>query len=218
MQFDIVLPVKMREMDVKKGKKGRHDTFQSKVFRSFFYEPLQGSKRFCGQVRLIAFLLFRDQWWVHSVNERSVYVCKHQVKQRDFRKGTTALLAKPQFSLSYNLPIPWQVLTFGEFILAFSLYEMSLDISNPRWAWNMRTKSFRLGKTEAIRVAIFWDNSREILLQKGTSKCILKKEMPKFIWSSPRTVKEPHKMDSKQFWRLLFFTLYLSFLGKRAML
>ena len=34
---------------------------------------------------------------------------------------------------------------------------MSLDISNPRRAWNMRTKSFQFGKTEAIRVAIcFW--------------------------------------------------------------
>ena len=32
---------------------------------------------------------------------------------------------------SYDLPIPRQVLTFGEFIHAFLLYEMSLDISNP---------------------------------------------------------------------------------------
>ena len=36
MQFDVVLLFKMREIEVKKGKKGRHDTFQRKVFRSFF--------------------------------------------------------------------------------------------------------------------------------------------------------------------------------------
>ena len=49
----------------------------------------------------------------------------------EVRRGTPALY-RPQVFPSYDLPIPRQVLTFGEFILAFSLYEMSLDISNPR--------------------------------------------------------------------------------------
>ena len=47
-----------------------------------------------------------------------------------FRRGTPALY-RPLVFPSYDLPIPWQVLTFVEFILGFSLYEMSLDISNP---------------------------------------------------------------------------------------
>ena len=38
-------------------------------------------------------------------------------EQRDFRKGTTALLAKPQFSLSYNLSLSWQALTFGKIFI-----------------------------------------------------------------------------------------------------
>ena len=33
-------------------------------------------------------------------------------KRVKVRKGTTALLAKPQFSLSYNLSLSWQALTF----------------------------------------------------------------------------------------------------------
>ena len=47
-----------------------------------------------------------------------------------FRRGTPALY-RPLVFPSYDLPIPRQVLTFGEFIHAFLLYEMSLDISNP---------------------------------------------------------------------------------------
>ena len=47
-----------------------------------------------------------------------------------FRRGTPALY-RPLVFPSYDLPIPRQALTFVEFIFAFSLYEMSLDISNP---------------------------------------------------------------------------------------
>ena len=35
-------------------------------------------------------------------------------KRVKVRKGTTALLAKPRFPLSYNLSLSWQALIFGE--------------------------------------------------------------------------------------------------------
>ena len=57
-------------------------------------------------------------------------------------------------------------------------------------------------------------------LSKSKTRYILKeKEAPKFIWSSPHLFsKSCQKMGSNHFWRLYFFTLYLSFSGKRAML
>ena len=92
------------------------------------------------------------------MNERSVYVCKHQVKQRDFRKGTTALLAKPQFSLSYNLSLSWQALTFGGSFSVFLLENRRFSESKVS-SQRERTESFRLGKTEVIRVAIFGETN-----------------------------------------------------------
>ena len=58
------------------------------------------------------------------------FKCNFGSKLVEVRRGTPALY-RPLVFPSYNHPIPWQVLTFGEFILTFSLYEMSLDISNP---------------------------------------------------------------------------------------
>jgi hypothetical protein len=46
--------------------------------------------------------------------------CNFGSKLVEVRRGTPALY-RPQVFPSYNLPIPWQVLTFGEFILGFSL-------------------------------------------------------------------------------------------------
>ena len=40
------------------------------------------------------------------------FKCNFGSKLVKVRKGTTALLAKPQFSLSYNLSLSWQALTF----------------------------------------------------------------------------------------------------------
>ena len=87
----------------------RHSRRVMVVLGSKLYKPLQGSKRHLRPSRP------KMQLWF---------------KVDKIRRGTPALY-RPQVFPSYDHPIPGQVLTFGEFIFAFSLYEMSLDISNP---------------------------------------------------------------------------------------
>ena len=67
-------------------------------------------------------------------NRRTKYFRrKYQMKQRSFRKGTTALLAKPQFPLSYDLSISWQALTFPIlshfFMLIFSIFHSKVTLN-----------------------------------------------------------------------------------------
>ena len=68
----------------------------AKVFRSFFYEPLQGSR----------FLLQAEP----------ALKCNFGSKLVEVRRGTPAL-CRPQVFPSYDLPIPWQALTFGEIFI-----------------------------------------------------------------------------------------------------
>ena len=55
-------------------------------------------------------------------------------KRVKVRKGTTALLAKPQFSLSYNLSLSWQALTFIAHSHFFSLKAKNVSFEQIRVA------------------------------------------------------------------------------------
>ena len=73
--------------------------------------------------------------------DKSALKCNFGSKLVKVRRGTPALY-RPQVFPSYNLPIPWQVLTFGEF--AMQTNEMFTLV-------NIEHKL-----VETIRVAIFF--------------------------------------------------------------
>ena len=56
----------------------------------------------------------KPTWGMIHFASKLAFKCNFGSTLVEVRKGTTALLAKPQFSLSYNLSLSWQALTFGE--------------------------------------------------------------------------------------------------------
>ena len=110
---------------------------------------------FVGIADIEAFLLFREQWWVHNVNERSVYVCKHQVKQRKLKGIFSFFVIKkrkyplnPKREKTYSFR--WFILTFEIFhtIGAFRLCSMTGFLLFSGW-WVTYERSIFVRKYQA---------------------------------------------------------------------